>query len=1293
MSEPVRLRRPRVGSDAAHPAAAPAAPSRAHATPAAAPPAWAPSPSLTLGAVQRKPVIGAPDDAFEQEADVVATRVASGQSAPGRSVSRVGATAQRSSAEDEDVQRLDEEEVQRAADAAATPAMQDAAAGAIRSPGAGSSLPPATRGTLESRMGVDLSGVRVHTGPDAEHASAQLHARAFTHGADVWLGSGESASDVPLMAHEVTHVLQQDAVVRRRPATLHTPSEASPAPSHAAVQRTPAAVPGIVQRLVPDWVLEQLADYARYIPGWTLFTVIIGFNPLTRAAVPRTATSLLEGFMGLVPFGTFIFDALREHGIIQDAFAWVEGELARLDLSLGRIERTIDAAWEDVSLSEGFDYNLDVVRRHFGALYNDVEAFALSLVSKVVDMIKDAALDVAERLLAENRAWSLIKKILGRDPLRDEPVEATPVEILEDFLLLIGQDQHLAQMRERGTVEETANWLATQIGTFMGLLGELRGLIGRAWDAIQPQNLPNLLSSMQTLAADAGAFLQRVWDFATTVAAEVLRLIKDALLGWLSTFANDVPGFHLLTVILGRNPFTGDPVARTAENIIRGFITLLPGGAAIYAQLAETGTVAAAAARIEAAMGELGISWEFIVGLFTGIWNSLTIESLLNPIDTFVDIVGRFGEPILRLFQFVGVVLQEMFFLILQMMNFPSDLIGSIVSNAMQAIDDVKRDPVGFLMNMLAAVRAGFSSFFDNIVTHLIGGLADWMFRGLRGAGIEPPTDLSFASVLDFVLQILGISMDRIWEKLADRIGQENVDRIRGAIDRLVGIWTFVRDVQQRGVAAIWEYIEGQISGLWNMVLDKAREWVMERIIARAIQWLLSLLDPTGIMPVINSFIAFFNAVQSAIEYLRDMLAIVNDYVATIAAVARGEIQPGAEKLERGLANAIPVAIGFLANQFGLGNIGEKIQEIVAGIRGVVDSALDWLVDRAVGTAQSMLSALGFGGAEEEAQDGAVAAETEEPAPQVDAIPEGLPPEEVKRLVLDTVNTRLTGPDYTSIRSIHTLLRAVMDANRDRGLHSLSIRVEDAESMSVLVEAAASAPEGRRIPWADIFAPTELHPAEEVEQMRASLSEASQSSFAAVSVDTVPIGSLSESGAGLHAEEALVRGPSWIAAIEAARQAAVHAGASRVVLAINRTPCASCVSWLVSAIADAKQALGDQSGKVVFVLAATGTYRRQARLNQEDTAALVAGSQRMAQRLGRPFDEVYQQQEAIWLEDLRSFSTEWVDDDGEEYSGLGDLASAGWQIAGLDAGQPMTPRQLELSTAAARLAEQFGWDS
>ena len=773
---------------------------------------------------------------------------------------------------------------------------------------------------------------------EASRAAASLGARAFTHRNHIFLGTHESSNNVRLMAHEATHVVQQNAA---------------------------GAVPDVQPLLGP--IGEFLNDYAQQVPGYTLFTVIIGYNPLLSQRVERNATNLVHGLLGLLgPIGNYIFAKLQEHNILQPAFAWVSDQMIRLNLSLSRLEDTIEAAYEEASFRYSFSRNLGIIRRHFRGLYDDVVTFVRTLVDRIMEMIKEAAISVAEGFLAENRAWDLIKKVLGHDPLRDEDVEATPVEILEDFLMLIGKEEELRQMRERETLEETANWLATQIGTFMSLLTELGGLIDRAWEAIQPENLPNLVDNLRSLATQVGGFLQRVWDFALTVAIQVVELIKNALLSWLSEFAHEVPGFHLLTVILGRNPFTNEEVPRTAENIIRGFITLLPGGNATYDQLAETGVIGQAAARIEGAMTELGISWEFIVGLFTGIWNSLSIEDLIDPIGAFTRIRAQFGEPISRLFTFIRVVVEEVFKLILALMNFPSDLIGSIISNAMQAFENIRNDPVGFLLNMLAAVKEGFSNFFDNILPHLLGGLADWLFRGLREAGIEPPDLTSMESILDFALEVMGISMERIWNKLGERFGQERVDRIRGAVDRLVGIWNFVHDVQERGVAAIWEYIEEKITGLWDMVLEKAQEWIMERVINRAIQWLLSLLDPTGIMPVINSFMAFFNAVQSSIEYLRDILGIINDYVSTIAAVARGDIQPGAEKMEEGLANAIPIAIGFLAKQFGLDNIGETISNIVNGLRSLVDRALDWLLDQAERAIQGLMRMLGFGGGEEE---------------------------------------------------------------------------------------------------------------------------------------------------------------------------------------------------------------------------------------------------------------------------------------------------------------------------------------
>jgi|GEM_PF-2168784 len=72
-----------------------------------------------------------------------------------------------------------------------------------------SGLVPAVRDRLEQSLGTRLGSVRVHTGPGAQVLAQLLGARAFARGEDIWLAAGERPDDLGLMAHEVTHVLQQ----------------------------------------------------------------------------------------------------------------------------------------------------------------------------------------------------------------------------------------------------------------------------------------------------------------------------------------------------------------------------------------------------------------------------------------------------------------------------------------------------------------------------------------------------------------------------------------------------------------------------------------------------------------------------------------------------------------------------------------------------------------------------------------------------------------------------------------------------------------------------------------------------------------------------------------------------------------------------------------------------------------------------------------------------------------------------------------------------------------------------
>ena len=109
--------------------------------------------------------------------------------------------------------------VQRdAASASAVPsAAPDSVHRTISSPGR--PLDPDTRGYMEDRFGHDFSQVRVHTDSRAADSAREINAHAYTVGSDIAFASGRYQPETPagrqLLAHELTHTIQQSGLQRR----------------------------------------------------------------------------------------------------------------------------------------------------------------------------------------------------------------------------------------------------------------------------------------------------------------------------------------------------------------------------------------------------------------------------------------------------------------------------------------------------------------------------------------------------------------------------------------------------------------------------------------------------------------------------------------------------------------------------------------------------------------------------------------------------------------------------------------------------------------------------------------------------------------------------------------------------------------------------------------------------------------------------------------------------------------------------------------------------------------------
>jgi hypothetical protein len=79
--------------------------------------------------------------------------------------------------------------------------------------GNGQTIPDVNRQMFESTMGHDFSDVNVHTDSESDSLNKQVGARAFTTGSDIFFRQGEynpaSSGGQELLAHELTHVVQQ----------------------------------------------------------------------------------------------------------------------------------------------------------------------------------------------------------------------------------------------------------------------------------------------------------------------------------------------------------------------------------------------------------------------------------------------------------------------------------------------------------------------------------------------------------------------------------------------------------------------------------------------------------------------------------------------------------------------------------------------------------------------------------------------------------------------------------------------------------------------------------------------------------------------------------------------------------------------------------------------------------------------------------------------------------------------------------------------------------------------------
>ena len=168
--------------------------------------------------------------------------------------------------------------------------------------GSGTPLPGMTSKFMGAAFGSDFSHVRIHNGAPAARMNSELGARAFTHQNDIYFNQGEyqpeSSDGKRLLAHELTHVVQQNGPVIRREAMPES-STVTDIESYTAARR---------QNTKYDSGFDLQSNISLYFQkgiimdvrkGYKISFVVKGFSP---------GESWLEGPMKALALYTFNFD-------------------------------------------------------------------------------------------------------------------------------------------------------------------------------------------------------------------------------------------------------------------------------------------------------------------------------------------------------------------------------------------------------------------------------------------------------------------------------------------------------------------------------------------------------------------------------------------------------------------------------------------------------------------------------------------------------------------------------------------------------------------------------------------------------------------------------------------------------------------------------------------------------------------------------------------------------------------------------------------------------------------------
>lgn len=460
----------------------------------------------------------------------------------------------------------------------------------------GNPLSPELRSAMEPRFGADFGPVRVHRDERAGRLSARLGARAFTFGRHVFFGRGEYQPEreegAELVAHELTHTIQQGAVVQRAADTA-VAADATTGPE----TRISQPAPRQVQRWGIGDALDYFAGHANLIPGFRMLTLLLGINPINMRRVDRSAANFLRALVELLPGGGLITQALDAHGVFDRAGAWVERQIRSLGLSAQTLRNAVDEFLEGLSWTSVF--SLGGVWRDAQRIFTEpidrIKALGRTLIDGIIDFVRDAILQPLAERASQTEGWDLLCAVIGSNPITGETVPRTAENLIGGFMRLIGREEVWQNIQRGNAVARAWAWFQGALAELMGFVRQIPSLFLQALRDLEVADIILIPRAFLRVSRVFGSFAVRFILWSGRQVFSLLQIIFEVVAPQVMVYIRRAGG-ALRTIIenpiafvrnlvrageLGFRQFAGNILTHLRTALI-GWLTGTMSGANIY---------------------------------------------------------------------------------------------------------------------------------------------------------------------------------------------------------------------------------------------------------------------------------------------------------------------------------------------------------------------------------------------------------------------------------------------------------------------------------------------------------------------------------------------------------------------------------------------------------------------------------------------------------------------------------------------------------------------------------------